>query len=83
MGPSPRLGMGEGRERSLWPHSRQHMSSSWLCKREEQDSRRSGCMFIFTEMIIGTVPNLPGPQAQRGGSRKVTETVMVTSQGEP
>lgn len=29
-----------------------------------------------------TVPNLPGPQAQFGGSRRVTETVMVSFQGQ-
>lgn len=29
-----------------------------------------------------TVPNLPGPQAQLGDSRRVTETVMVTFQGQ-
>ena len=83
MGSSPRLGMEERREKSLRPHSREHVSSSWLCMKEEQDSRRGSYMFIFTEMIRSTVSNLPGPQAQVGGSRRVTETVMATSQGQP
>lgn len=61
--------MGEGREKNLRPHSREHLSSSWL-------SIGVALCFLLAQMIRGTVL---GPWEAAEVPQK---TVMATSQGQ-
>lgn len=47
------------------------LKEEWLCG-----------LSSLKQIISGTVLNLPGPQAQLGGCKRVTETEMATSLGQ-